>query len=300
MKRLISLSTLFALLLLFSSCDTPLGDTEFKSQHPAPSLSDVATQFSSSPDTVETITWKGKQTKVIEGEILLKLANSLSRKATLDSIETMGATILKQPNKLGWVQVEIPSASKLDTILIEKYRKLPGVLNAHPNFVNTGHVFIPDDLDDRQWALNNTGQAPANGTADADVDAPEAWDVTTGSSDVIIAILDSGIPMQNGQLSHPDLNDPNKMILGPDYVVDGGGVRDESGHGTHVAGIAGAETDNDTGIAGTCPSCRLMIIQLMDENIVFNDLDLQDAVIHAVDNDADIINLSGGGPASQT
>lgn len=288
------------MLLLLLSCDAPLGDTEPKSQQPAPSPTRVAPQASFSLDTL-AITWKGKQTKVAEGEILLKLVESPLRKAAFDSMGTLGTTILKQPNKLNWMRIKIPATQKLDTTVIDNYRKLPGVLQAQPNFVNTDHAFIPDDLDDQQWALNNTGQAPANGTNDADVDAPEAWDVTTGSSDVIIAILDSGIPMQNGQLSHLDLDDPNKIILGPDYVGDGGGVRDERGHGTHVAGIAGAETDNDDGIAGTCPECRLMIIQLTEPvNGSFFDSDFQDAVMYAVDHNADIINLSVGGPASPT
>lgn len=304
MKRLISLSTLLTMLLLLSSCDAPLGDTESKPQQPASSATSVAPQLSSSPDTVEvggkpteTILWNGQQITVIEGEIALKLAVGPGRAAVLDSVDSRGAAVVRPLDKLGWMTVRIPSGDSLEAAL-KRYRELPDVLFAEPNGIIREATLFPDDLDDRQWALNNTGQAPAGGTADADVDAPEAWDVTTGSSDVIIAILDSGIPMQNGQLSHPDLDDPNKIILGPDYVGDGGGVRDERGHGTHVAGIAGAETDNDDGISGVCWNCRLMIIQVTDANGFGTFDSFYDGVIWAVGNtssgDQLVINASLG------
>ncbi len=63
-----------------------------------------------------------------------------------------------------------------------------------------------------------TGQVPPGGTSGADIHATDAWSITTGSSTVLIGVLDSGIPMLNGSLSHPDLNDQNKIIIGRDFV----------------------------------------------------------------------------------
>ncbi|MDQ7053669.1 MAG: S8 family serine peptidase [candidate division KSB1 bacterium] len=99
-----------------------------------------------------------------------------------------------------------------------------------------------------QWGLHNTGQFGY--TADVDVDALEAWDVTTGSSNVLVAILDSGI-----DYNHPDLGAdfgayPNqKVVAGYDYVDDDNDPMDlgETSHGTAVAGIIGALTNNDDG-----------------------------------------------------
>ena len=108
--------------------------------------------------------------------------------------------------------IELPTG-KDEIPAIRDLLKLPTVITAEPNIV-TRVALEPNDPDyQNQWALNKTGQTPPTGTNDADIDAPEAWEISTGNSDVIIAILDSGIPMLNGSLSHPDLDDPNKIIL---------------------------------------------------------------------------------------
>jgi|GEM_PF-1745008 len=116
-----------------------------------------------------------------------------------------------------------------------------------------------------------------------------------GKSNIIIGILDSGIPMLNGALSHPDLDDTNKIIIGEDETGDGEGVRDLYGHGTHVAGILSAETNNSVGIAGVADGCKIMVVQVFDS---FGGGDwswFKEGVIYAVDNGAKVINFSGGG-----
>ena len=102
---------------------------------------------------------------------------------------------------------------------------------------------IPDDADflEKQWALNNTSQT--GGALNADIDAPEAWDVETGDPAVIIAIVDTGV-----DYNHPDL--AGKVISGYDFVHNDDDPVDDAGHGTYCAGIAAAKTDNGMGIAG--------------------------------------------------
>ena len=76
------------------------------------------------------------------------------------------------------------------------------------------------------------------------IQAPQAWDIERGSPEVLIAILDSGIPLDdNGNLCHPDLDDPNKFILGPDLTETFPWPKDDRYHGIHVTGIAAAETE---------------------------------------------------------
>jgi thermitase len=100
---------------------------------------------------------------------------------------------------------------------------------AEPDFIAEA-VGIPDDpYFGYQWGL-------------AKVEAPQAWEVTTGSSSINIAILDTGV-----DLDHPDL--ANKIISNINFS-DSTTVDDVYGHGTHVAGIAAASTNNGMGVAG--------------------------------------------------
>jgi subtilisin family serine protease len=156
---------------------------------------------------------------------------------------------------------------------------------AEPNWIYTHAITAPcsascttDPSFADQWALNNTGQTiggASGGTADADVDAPEAWTQALGSAGVYVAVLDEGI-----DFAHPDLgaqpagpiwtnpfdspdgvdNDGNGFIddvhgwdfAGNDNTVYDGSAADPyvDSHGTHVAGIIGAKVDNGVGVAG--------------------------------------------------
>ncbi len=157
----------------------------------------------------------------------------------------------------------------------------------------------------------------------AKIEAPTAWSVTTGAPDVIVALVDTGI-----QLDHEDLADnvwtnpgeiPNNGLDDdgngkPDdlhgwHFYDGGtyapqedgNVADDHGHGTHVAGIAGARINNSLGVAGIAGGSRLMPVKVLDASGDGWYSDLAQGIIYAVDNGARIINLSvGGEPPSQT
>ncbi len=113
------------------------------------------------------------------------------------------------------------------------------------------------------WGLNNEGQT--GGTVDADIDAPEAWSISTGSRDVVVGVIDTGV-----DYSHPDLaanawvnsgeiagdgidNDGNGYIddvHGINAITDAGDPMDDEGHGTHVSGTIGASGNNGVGIVG--------------------------------------------------
>ena len=124
------------------------------------------------------------------------------------------------------------------------YNSLPQVVYAEPDFVLEVKLLTNDPNYGSQWFLDNPGGYPYYGTVDADIDAPEAWSITTGSSSIIVAIVDNGL-----QISHPDLND--HVATGYDAV---GGDNDPTpnswdGHGTCCAGLAAAETNNSLGVA---------------------------------------------------
>lgn len=144
----------------------------------------------------------------------------------------------------------------------------------------------PDDpFFEYQWALNNTGQE--GGTPDADIDAPEAWAVTEGLPDVKIAILDTGIDQD-----HEDLAE---KIAGNNNFTTSPTVDDLYGHGTHVAGIAAAITDNGKGVAGVAIESNLMNGKVLDDTGSGYYSWVANGIIWAADNGAKVINLSLGG-----
>lgn len=235
----------------------------------------------------------------------MKIKQGASRQALINYLSQHQTQVVEDFDALRWGLIEVVNGADVFE-KIEQLRRSPLIEAIEPNGVvhTTLDPNDPNFLDGHQWALKNTGQSPPGGTVDADIDAPEAWSITTGNSNIIIAILDSGIPMLNGSLSHPDLDDPNKIILGQDFLYPNLGesdpsVRDEFGHGTHVAGIAAAETNNNTGIAGVAWNCKIMVIQVFNSGGSGTWSAFKNGVIYAVDNGANIINFSGGGSYSQ-
>jgi subtilisin family serine protease len=114
----------------------------------------------------------------------------------------------------------------------------------------------------------------------------EAWSITMGNPKVTLAIIDTGI-----DLNHPDLRD--KIVTGKNIVDPGLKPMDDNGHGTHVAGIAGAETGNGIGVAGIAPDCAIMPVKVM-KNGLGTDIDIAEGIVWAADHGADVMNISIG------
>jgi subtilisin family serine protease len=148
------------------------------------------------------------------------------------------------------------------------------------SYVEDDHVvtvsYIPDDPRyPEQWHLPS-------------ISAPQAWDITTGSANVTIAVIDTGV-----DYNHQDLKD--KCVAGYNFVDRNRDPMDDHGHGTHVAGIAAASGDNSTGVAGVDWEARIMPIKVLDAQGSGYDSDVAAAIRYAADNGARIINMSLGG-----
>ena len=183
-------------------------------------------------------------------------------------------------------------------------RGLSGVRYAEPNYIRTLHATAPNDTDyGLKWDLHNKGNlsdGSDQAVADADIDFQEAYDALAlggvSFSTTIVAILDTGI-----DASHPDLND--KLVTGYDAFDGDNNPVDGFGHGTHVAGIAAAETNNSTGTAGVAfPSeVKIMPVKVCDDNGSCPTSAIVAGVDYAVRNGAKVINMSfGSSEPSQT
>jgi len=163
--------------------------------------------------------------------------------------------------------------------MAKAYSSNPGVAYAEPDF-EVQAVGSPDDpYFDRQWGLTKIG-------------APQAWDVTTGSPSINIAILDTGVDQD-----HPDLAD--KIVSNINFTTSPT-VDDVNGHGTHVAGIAAATTDNGIGVAGVGYAATIMNVKVLGDGGAGTYSALVSGIIWAADNGAEVINLSLGGSAYST
>jgi uncharacterized delta-60 repeat protein len=211
----------------------------------------------------------------------------------------------------------VPAGTKADKLL-KSLKAIPGFVYAEPNAV-VGVGSVPNDPEfSKQWSLNNTGQT--GGTNDADIDAPEAWNTTAGSANVIVGVIDTGI-----DITHPDLsanvwtnpleipgdgidNDANGYvddIHGWDFYNSDNDPSDDNGHGTHVAGIIAASGDNNIGIAGISQRAQVLAIKAFGPDGFGLTADCVNAVNYATalkvrgENVRVINNSWGGGAYSQ-
>ena len=210
----------------------------------------------------------------------------------------IGAALVRVPGRVG------PAVDRLE--------RRAGVRYAEPNFLVSTAAVPNDPAFGQLWALDNSGQLVnfAFGTPDADIDAREAWDVTTGGP-TVVGILDTGIDM-----SHPDLaanvwrnpgencagcrsdgidNDGNGYVddwRGWDFANDDNDPSDDHGHGTHVAGTVGAVGNNGVGVAGVTWSAQLMALKFIGADGNGTTADAIDAITYAAENGAAVTNNS--------
>jgi subtilisin family serine protease len=185
--------------------------------------------------------------------------------------------------------------------------KLKGVAIAEPDRYREAYV-VPNDPDfGRQWGL-------------AKINAPAAWDTTTGSAAVIVAVLDTGVDRDHPELAPLLVPGRDMVDLGPsptapagfrfegDFMTRDPDPDDEVGHGTHVSGTIAALSNNGVGVAGVTWSCRLMPVKVLTRLVRIADgqvrgtgssADIAAGIRWAADHGAHVINMSLGS-SSQT
>ena len=168
-----------------------------------------------------------------------------------------------------------------------------GVLYAEPNAIVSAFLRPDDPYFPQLWAMENTGQSIRGtaGTADADIDAADAWDARVAGG-TIVAVIDTGV-----DASHPDLA-PN-FLPGHDFVAGDDDPADENGHGTHVAGTIAAERGNGIGVAGVADdAAKILPLRVLDGAGSGRISDVILAYGQAFQSGAKVVNLSLGSTTS--
>lgn len=189
-----------------------------------------------------------------------------------------------------------------------KTRKDPRIVRVEPNYRVRALGMPNDAYFEYLWAMRNTGQT--DGTINADIDAVSAWDITTGSDDVVVAVIDTGIDYRHPDIAaniwtNPDEAADNSYdddrngyiddVHGYNFVDGDGNVIDKNGHGTHCSGTIAGRGDNGVGVTGVNWRCKLMACRFLDESGSGSVADAIEAINYAVANGANILSNSWGG-----
>lgn len=225
----------------------------------------------------------------VPGEVIVTFADGVGIQGRRSAASSEGATVTATLPVRGTALVELPDGLSVSTAIARLERR-PDVVSAQPNFVYHAQATSGDPLFSLLWGLDNTGQPVGSftGLADADIDAPEAWELTTGSSAVRVAVVDTGV-----EYDHPDLA-ANIGPLGPDFYWSDNDPRDENGHGTHVAGTIGAG-NNGIGVVGVSWDVDLMPIRVLGPTGSGTTATITSGLRYAVQHGARIVNASLGG-----
>ena len=269
--------------------------------------------------TLPPETQSATRPEYLPDEILIKFKEGVSQD-TIDSIVMqVGGKVVRKFRLIPAIRLKIPA----DTVqsAISLLQRFPEIEYAEPNYLRYLNAAPNDPMYPDMWGLNNTGQT--GGTPDADIDAPEAWDIATGNSTMVVADIDTGLDLGHVDFAGNIYTNPGEIagngidddangyiddVNGWDFARDDNNPNEEAicgGHGTHTAGTIGARGNNGIGVTGVNWDVKVMPLKVFKVYYLVlcsaSSADIVSAIEYAAMMGVRVSNNSyGGGPYSQT
>jgi thermitase len=226
------------------------------------------------------------QPEAVPGEYVVKLKTPLSTYKNQMNIlsHELGSYIKSTIPGQNIVVIKRP-VFEIQSAVTKAFNQNPNIEVIEPNYIYRASRTPNDPMLGQLWGMQNLGQedsAKTPGLAGTDIGATQAWDIETGSKDVIVAVIDTGVDYTNPDISpniwtnEAELNgvagvddDGNGVIddiHGYNAITDSGDPKDDHGHGTHCSGTIGAKGDDGKGIVGVAWNTRIMGVKFLDAN----------------------------------
>ncbi len=239
-----------------------------------------------------------------------KVIIKFKKNATVAERQAIKADLKGQTRKnFSWIDAELLSIQDISVEeAVNRYKNHGKVEYIEPDYIVEA-LEVPDDpMFDQLWGLLNTGQT--GGTPDADIDADDAWNVGTGTHDVLVGVVDTGVDYNHTDLAANTWTNPGEIagngvdddgngfiddIKGWDFYNDDNDPIDDNGHGSHCSGTIGAVGNNGIGVAGVNWSVKIAGIKFLSSGGSGYTSDAIDAINYGVTIGCKVLSNSWGG-----
>jgi thermitase len=214
----------------------------------------------------------------VSDELLIQPKAGVSEQKLKELLKGVGSTIVEEIPQIRVKRIKVPPHAFHK--IMDGLSRNPHIKYVEPNFIAKPEIAPNDSYYSQQWHLPK-------------ISAPQAWDISVGSSIVPIAVLDTGVDP-----THPDL--ASKLLSGYNFYDGNTDTRDVYGHGTAVAGVAAALSNNSFGVTGIAWNNPIMPLRISAPDGWATYSAMASAITYAVDKGVRVINLSYGGTSSST
>ncbi len=219
-----------------------------------------------------------KVPEFVKDELLIKFKSDVPAKGIQTCTNEHNLERIKEFSKIKVSLHKIRGGRNVVSVC-NNLSKDPRIEYAEPNYIVKADAIPNDPRFNELWGLHNTGQT--GGTPDADIDVPEAWDINTGDSNIVVGVIDTGVDynhedlavnmwVNSGEIPGNGVDDDGNGyvddIHGIDTINNDGDPFDDDGHGTHVSGTIGAVGNNSVGVAGINWNVKIMALKFLDSS----------------------------------